>query len=356
MARQEPKSKHLRFLVVGAGAIGGYFGASLSLAGHPVDFLARGDTALRLETAGLSLRNGESFQTARPGVVRVEAAQMAGEYDCWILAVKSYQLSDALEPLLTSAASVPAVLCLLNGVEGEDWLSLRIGREKVIAGSVTTAVGRPDNASVVVERPRGVGLAGDHPLVDTLVAVFQVAGLHARRYFDPNNMKWSKLITNLPANSLAAILNLTPLEIYSRPDLFRLERFQLREALEVMQRMGLRVVDLPGARARLLAIAARSLPAGLSLPLLRRAIGTGRGTKMPSLHIDLYRGARYSEVSVLNGAVVRRAASLGIPTPVNSFLTDKLLAMVAGRVPVDTYSGHPEKLLAEFEAVDRNKR
>ena len=59
---------------------------------------------------------------------------------------------------------------------------------------------------------------------------------------------------------------------------------------------------------------------------------------MPSFHIDLYSGRGQSEVGYLNGAVVRYGEQTGVPTPVNRLLTDTLLALTHGEIPLDTYA------------------
>jgi 2-dehydropantoate 2-reductase len=67
---------------------------------------------------------------------------------------------------------------------------------------------------------------------------------------------------------------------------------------------------------------------------------------MPSLHIDLHGGAADSEVRFLHGAVAEHGARLGVPTPVNRFLTDTLLALLEGALPLDAYRHDAEKLLS----------
>jgi 2-dehydropantoate 2-reductase len=79
---------------------------------------------------------------------------------------------------------------------------------------------------------------------------------------------------------------------------------------------------------------------------MKKAIGGGRGAKMPSFHIDLHAGRGKSEVDYLNGAVVRAGRKLGIPTPVNQTLTQTLLALANGGQSKEGYSHKPEKLLA----------
>ena len=66
---------------------------------------------------------------------------------------------------------------------------------------------------------------------------------------------------------------------------------------------------------------------------------------MPSFHIDLHAGRRKSEVEWMQGAVVRYGEKFGIPTPINHLLTETLLALVRGEVPITEFSCQPEKLL-----------
>jgi 2-dehydropantoate 2-reductase len=130
--------------------------------------------------------------------------------------------------------------------------------------------------------------------------------------------------------------------------LYRLEIRQLREALAVMRAQQIRVVDLPGTPVRLLAFAVRYLPLAVSRPFLSKAVGSGRGGKMPSFHIDLYSKRGKSEVDYLNGAVAQAGRRLGIPTPVNQLLTDTLLGLTREEIPLTIFAGHPEKLLARL--------
>ena len=173
------------------------------------------------------------------------------------------------------------------------------------------------------------------------------AGLNARIYRRAADMKWSKMRTNLLVNASVAILDMPPQVVLAHPGLFRLEMAMLREALAVMKAQGLRVVDTPRTPVRLLALGAR-LPEGLSRPLMIRAVGGGRGGKMPSFHIDLHAGRGSSEVDWLNGAVVRYGGRCGVPTPVNRLLTETLLALTRREIPLDTFQGQPEKLLKSW--------
>jgi 2-dehydropantoate 2-reductase len=224
-------------------------------------------------------------------------------------------------------------------------LAVVVGKERVIYGTVTTAIGRRGAGDIQVERLRGIGVAIDHPLGAALVPVLDGAGLRARGFASPAAMKWSKMLTNLLSNASSAILDLPAGAVFAHPGLFAMEMRQYREALKVMAAQGIPVVDLPSTPVRALSWAS-TLPLALARPLLQRALGSGRGSKMPSFHIDLHGGRGKSEVEYLNGAVARYGKRLKVHTPVNQALTEILTRLTTGELPIDTYAHQPEKLLA----------
>jgi 2-dehydropantoate 2-reductase len=211
---------------------------------------------------------------------------------------------------------------------------------------LTSAVRRIDAGNIVLERLRGMGIAMGHPLALPIVNALNQAGLNARPYENAQSMKWSKMLTNLLANSTSAILDMTPVEIFAHPKLYELEVRQIREALNVMDGLGLPVINLPGTPIRLLAFIMRNLPDRFSQPIAKSALGRGRGGKMPSFHIDLYAGKTKSEVDYLNGAVVRYAQQLGIEVPVNKVLNETLLSLLSGTQSIEDFAKQPGKLLA----------
>jgi len=344
----------MNFLVFGAGAIGTYIGGSLALAGHRLTFLEQPGTVEALRRQGLlldlSLEPGGKVFNLPPDERLSFAASLAealrrAPFDAAIFALKSFDTAAALEGMRAHVAGMPAMLCLSNGVENEDHIAALLGAERVIAGTVTSSVGRTAAGAITLERKRGMGVAASHPLSARLVAALNAAGLNARLYARPLDMKWSKMLTNLPANATAAILDMTAAEVFAQPALFQLEMDLLREALGVMAAMGVRVVNLPGVPVQALAWAA-GMPAWMAHPLLKKAVGGGRGAKMPSFHIDLHSGRGRSEVGWLNGAVARFARSHGRRAPVNEMLADTLQALTDGKLPLSAFSRQPEKLLA----------
>jgi 2-dehydropantoate 2-reductase len=237
-------------------------------------------------------------------------------------------------------------LCLSNGVSNEPAIAAALGKDKVIYGTVTTAIGRRGAGDIVLEKLRGVGVAKGHALSEKVHAALDAAYLNSRLFENAASMKWSKMLTNLLANPTSAILDMTAAQVFANKDLYKLEIDMLKECLAVMQAQGFEVVDLPGTPVRALAFAT-TLPLWLSKSLLGRAAGAGRGAKMPSFHIDLYSGRGKSEVDYLHGAVVRAGAQYQVPTPVNKVLTETLLALTNKEIPLEEFAHKPEKLLSK---------
>jgi 2-dehydropantoate 2-reductase len=347
----------LNILTFGAGAIGTYIGGSLALAGQRVTFIEQPKVAGELEKSGLRLdlsvdRRRHATQPLsvlhKPGAVDF-APSLAGAlsnspFDIAIFALKSFDTLAAVDGMKPFADQLPPILCLSNGVDNEPALATVLGPDKVIAGTVTSSVGRRATGDIVLERLRGVGVADGHPLSLMIATGLDEAGLNARLYPRAADMKWSKMLTNLMVNASVAILDMPPKEVLTHPGLFKLEIAMLREAMAVMKARGTRVVDTPKTPVRLLTLGAY-LPAFLARPLMVKAVGGGRGGKMPSFHIDLHSGRRKSEVDWLNGAVARYGEKAGVATPVNRALTDTLVALTSGKIPLAEFAHRPEKLL-----------
>lgn len=348
----------LKVLTFGAGAIGTYIGGSLALAGHPVVFVEqqkvvddlrqrgmRLDLTLdaRRKTRDVSLLDSSAFVI----VSSLEEALRYGPFDLALFALKSFDTESALEGIQPFADKMPPILCLSNGVSNEPAIADALGADRVIYGTVTSAIGRRGAGDIVLEKLRGVGIAKGHPLSEKLNDAFNKAFLNSRLFEDAASMKWSKMLTNLIANPTSAILDMTAAEVFANRDLYKLEIDMLKECLAVMKAQGIEVVDLPGTPVRALAFAT-TLPLWLSKPFLGRAAGAGRGAKMPSFHIDLHSGRGKSEVDYLHGAVVRAGGKYKVPTPINKLLTETLLALTNGAIPLEEFARKPEKLLKKL--------
>lgn len=338
----------MRLLFIGAGAIGTYVGGSLAAAGHHVTYSEQPDAAAIIADQGLRLTRNDRTAAVRDFAIFGSAAEAlaAGPHDACVFALKSFDTESALDGLLATGLDVPPVLSLQNGVDNEPTIAARLGPDRVITGTVTTAVGKPGIGQVIEEKRRGIGIALDHPLSAGIVEALNDADLNGVGYNHAGSMKWSKLLTNLTGNATSAILDEPVSVLFADPRLYEVELAVLRECLAVMDALGHKPVDLPGTPVRLLALGATRLPRFIAQPGLTRFLGGGRGDKMPSFHIDLHSGRGRTEVRFLNGAVVRYGAQQGVPTPVNAVLTETLEALSARTQSVETYRHNPDALLA----------
>jgi 2-dehydropantoate 2-reductase len=339
----------MRFLIVGAGAIGGYVGGSLALGGHAVTFVARPNVAASLAADGLRLtwaRTGETRVTRRFQTVSALPAALAGDaFDCLVLAVKAYDTEPAAAELkaATDGTAPPPILVLQNGVDAEATLASVFGPQSVISGTVTSPISK-QAGGLVIEKTRGMGLARGHPLSQPLAAALAGSGVRTRLYPAAGPMKWSKLLTNLVGNATSAIVDLPVAALFADPRLYAIEKQTLWECLLVMRGLRYPVVNLPGAPARWLGWTVMNLPDAWARPLLGRFVSAGRGSKMPSLNLDVQAGRARTEVRWLNGAVARHGATLGIPTPVNTVLTETVEGLTSGRLDRADFRHKPEAL------------
>jgi 2-dehydropantoate 2-reductase len=124
----------MRILVVGAGAIGGYFGARLLAAGRDVTFLVRPARQAALARTGLVVRSPRGdVELANPPTVT--AASPGGPYDLVLLSCKAYDLDAAIADLAPALGPATAILPLLNGIAHMDVLDRRFGAGRVLGGT-----------------------------------------------------------------------------------------------------------------------------------------------------------------------------------------------------------------------------
>jgi 2-dehydropantoate 2-reductase len=124
----------MRFLVVGAGAIGGYFGGRLLEVGRDVTFLVRPARAERLAMAGLTIASPAGNVTLRSPPT-VLAAEVRAPFDTVILSCKAYDLDGAIESFAPAVGPDTVVVPLLNGMRHLDALDARFGADRVLGGS-----------------------------------------------------------------------------------------------------------------------------------------------------------------------------------------------------------------------------
>lgn len=127
-----------RILVLGAGGVGGYFGARLTEGGADTTFLLRGKRREQVAANGITIRS-DFFDDATVQVKTVAHEEIDGPYDLIILACKAYQLGAVMDAIAPAVGDTTAILPLLNGIKQIEILQARFGAEKVLGG--TTYIG-----------------------------------------------------------------------------------------------------------------------------------------------------------------------------------------------------------------------
>ncbi len=298
----------MRVIVLGAGAIGAYYGGQLARAGHEVTLYARGDNLAAIRRSDLTIRTPEGSTVVK--VAATDRADELGAGDFAILGVKSYSLDSIASVVRHTAENGAAILPFLNGVETTDrLLALGVPRDSVLGGVTRISVARVEPG--VVER-RGAAqsvIIGEldgktTERVTRIAEAFRSAGVEARVSERIDVDLWQKFIF-LGAIAAACGIARAPIgTVRERPFGSRLLQRAVQEAVDVARARGIQLA--PDEAAQVVA-AIEALPPA---------------TK-PSFLLDLESG-RQTELDVLSGAISRYANEAGISTPVHDTVTAAL--------------------------------
>jgi 2-dehydropantoate 2-reductase len=349
----------LNVLILGAGAIGCFVGGSLAATGHDVTLIGRQSLMEKIDTQGLQIvwpDRGVTSVTPRTGTA---LTGLATSFDYVLLTVKAPATTEAVTQLARADINYDKTcfVSLQNGIGNEEILAGTFSSEQAIGGTITIPIAVPSLGVIKISKTKGgIGLAplvpgqAAQPLADAL----KQAGLETIVYTDYPAMKWSKLLLNIINNATSAILDQPPAEVIANSEIFKLEIAAIQEGVKVMAAQKIKVIPLPGYRVDWLArlVTTPWLPMGIKRMILRPVMVGGRGSKMPSLHIDLAAGRTHSEVNVLNGAIVQAGQRLGVSTPVNKALTMVLNGIVSGELNWADYKHQPARLL---DTIARHK-
>ena len=208
------------YTVIGTGAVGGYYGARLAVAGHPVRFLGRSDVgALRRDGLRVASPDGDVV------VERIEAFDDPADVppsDVILVAIKATLPNPAGATLARLGGGDTAVVSLQNGLGVE--ADLEDGADgRPLAGGLCFIAAKRTGPGRVEHLVGGtVTLAPHHPAAaEAVVAVASdllAAGVEATTVDDLVGARWRKLVWNLPFNSLTTVLGRTPTELLAHPD------------------------------------------------------------------------------------------------------------------------------------------
>lgn len=142
----------MRVLVVGAGAIGGYFGGRLLQAGNDVTFLVRPKRAAELASAGLVIKSPNGDVTLK-NPPTVQADKLTEKFDVILLSCKAFDLDDAIKSFAPAVGPQTSIIPMLNGMLHLDILDGKFGRERVLGGLCAIAATLNEQREVVQLQP-----------------------------------------------------------------------------------------------------------------------------------------------------------------------------------------------------------
>lgn len=191
-------SSQLNVLVVGAGAVGGYFGARLLAAGRNVTFLVRPRRAAELVRSGLQVKSTYG-DLSLPSPPTITADKIQERFDVIVLSCKAQDLDDAMNSLAPAVGSDTAILPLLNGMRHLDALDARFGTEHVLGGQcVISAVRDPEGRIVHLNDLHSLSFGERNgsrsPRIARLASAFLNAGFEAYLADDILQEMWDKWV------------------------------------------------------------------------------------------------------------------------------------------------------------------
>lgn len=316
-----------RILIVGAGAVGSFFGSVLAasrevaLIGRPERIGPPGERTLTL-----TYRDGRTI----PAHVLVSSS-VDGLPSGWrpagvLLTVKAFAVGPALAGLADwlERWDRPYLALFQNGVGSEERAAEVTCSNRLLSGTVTSAVSLRADGTVTQHSGGGVALAplgADGGDCRSLATAIAAGGVLCRCLSDYRAMKWSKLVLNQFLNGICALTDMTPQQVVAHHGLFSLEVDCARETLAVMDALRIPVVDLPGYPVRLAARLFRLVP----VPILQKTIGKkiagSRGDKLPSLLADFREKRTLTEVEAMYGAVADAGTAAGVCVRVTAGIT-----------------------------------
>lgn len=304
----------MRIAVMGAGGVGGYFGAQLARAGHDVAFIARGRHLAALRERGLTVESAVGPVQSMPVVATDDPAQLAPA-DVVMFCVKLWDVEAAAKAIAPLVAGGGVVIPFQNGVESHRLLMRVLGEQRVAGGvahigAVVRAPGVIAHTGTMA-RLRVGAFAGDpQDAVRAFVAAAQPAGIDIRLADDILRALWEKFVFLAAISGVTAVARQPIGVVRADPELRAALRDAMRETVAVARTQG---VDFDE-------------------DFVERQLGfvDGLPTEMRSSMLnDLVAGNRL-EAPWLSGAVARMAAEAGMPAPVNATLYAALKPYVDG--------------------------
>jgi len=293
----------MRIAILGAGAMGSWFGGHLAINGQNVQLLTTNRGHIdAVERDGLELRSGPSSTIVQLPICM--PTELKTPVDLVITLTKTFQLQAALESIQSSLHADTAVLSLQNGLGNEELIAASVGVENTWIGMTMLPV---DRIAPGIVECKGMGSSWfGHASMNRpdkaakLESLFVDAGLDVRFDNQVKNRIWQKVAFNAGMNAVCALTHSTPGILNTLADAKQLVKDTAKEVVDVAAAMNI-TVDIE-AVCQTVDYACEN-----------------HGQHLPSMLQDLLAG-KPTEIDALNGSVVRLARELGIPVPINTLL------------------------------------
>ncbi|HEU0159973.1 MAG TPA: 2-dehydropantoate 2-reductase [Hyphomicrobiaceae bacterium] len=304
----------MKIVVMGAGGVGGYFGARLAAAHHDVTFVARGAHLEAMRRAGLRL-DSDIGALAQPVKVAAEAHEIAAA-ECIIFAVKLGDTEAAADQLRGLVAGGATVFTFQNGVESAERIGYRLGPENVVPGvaRISAQISAP---GVITQRGKFASLEfgepdrAPRPRAGALLEACKGAGISAAISPDIARALWLKFAMLAPMSGLTALTRGPIGPVRADPQARQLLEAAVREVVALGMAAGVR---LEPADADAVITAIDALHPGI----------------MASMCHDLL-AQKKLEIAGLSGAVVRLGRARGVAVPTHTFITQALSLFADGK-------------------------
>jgi len=304
----------MRIVVMGAGGVGGYFGARLADGGHDVAFVARGRHLAAIRERGLVVRSSlGDVHLVHP--VATDDPSSLPPADVVLFAVKLWDTEAAAAQVAPLLARDGVIVPFQNGVESIERIAAVVGPERVMGGTahIAATIGEPGlivHTGTMARLRFGAVLPAQQPAADALAAACKSAGVDGEAVNDVRQLLWQKFVFLAAFSGTTAVARQPIGVVRADPDLRAVLEAAMREAWTVGRAGGIALAD---------DFVAQQMQFADGLPAEMRS----------SMLNDLVAGNRL-EAPWLAGAVVRMAAELHVAVPVNSTLYAVLKPWCAG--------------------------
>ena len=289
----------MRILVLGAGAIGGYYGLRLAEAGADIGFLVRPGRAAQLARDGLVVvSRGEERRQRVPTLL---AGEVERPFDAVLLTCKAYDLPAAVEAIAPAMGERSVVLPLLNGLAHFDLLDARFGAGRVLGGVAYIATMLEPDGTIRHTSPMDTLLFGDRggrltPPVEALAEAFAATQVTARASMEITQDLWEKWAMLAAGAAVTCLLRGTIGEVLATAD-------------------GAAVAARIVAEVRAIAAAQGHAPRPAAVAQADRTLGDPQSRWAASMMRDIQQGAPRLEAEHVIGDLIRRGREHGLAAP-----------------------------------------